>query len=168
ILVANMQGGTSDISGTWGTACLVAFSANGLDRKYKEVYSGSSYTLIETEYATSDGTCGGAATEVGRVTASFTIGSNVTATQGWIDATGAAIATPIAQSGTTSLPNAPVATELLASNVVGTGTIAGANPTRTIRRAVDASVANNMATYDVYNPTGAGLTADTEFKATKQ
>jgi len=169
INVTNTDGGTSDITGTWVTACFTAFGPAGLDGTNSETFNDSSYTLIDTEYATSDGSCGGATTEIGRKTASFTIGLDVASTLGWEDATtGTAVAAPVAQDGITTLPATPTATELLTTNVVSSGTFAGANTTGTVRRIVDASVATNMAIYDLYSPSTGNLVADTFYKATKQ
>ena len=163
--VVNMSGGTTDIAGTWLTACSQDLTP-GPDFTFAETFAPNSYVLVEKNYSTTNGTCGGTATDAGSVTGTFTVPGTVTST-GWDDGGGTAVAAPIAQDGITTLHATPTATVLTVSIVISTGVLATTATTRDVVRAVDASVANNIAIYDVYN-NGTAVIADASLKATRQ
>ena len=166
IKVTDMSGGQTDITGVWVTRC---FANPAGDFHYLEEFSGTNtYLLTENTYTTTDGSCGGTATTAGTVTGTFTLSTDVTAT-GWIDGSGASIAAPTAQNGTSTLPATPSATTLLTTVTTVSGTFAmPANNPMSVRRAVDVTNPANIALYDIYDDGVNGLVADISLKATKQ
>jgi len=139
-LVDNMQGGQTDLTGTWSSGCKIGAP----DESQTHTYNGTQMTVIQVGYATSDGTCGGATVELGTFTADYTISPSVTASGGWNQAV-----TPFAQDGVTRLPNFPTLAHLTVSNQVSTGTFANLTPPSDIYWAVDASVPNAPVYYSV-------------------
>jgi len=170
INVTNTLGGKTDITGTWITACFAAGGAAGEDVTYLENFSGTRYTLVETSYATSDGSCGGATTEGGKRTSTFSIlTTDAIATAGWIDGQQMlSVAAPVAQDGVTTLPVTPSATILAVTVVTSSGTLSTTSTTFKIQYVVDASVETDIALYVLYDDGINGWVADASEKSVRQ
>lgn len=168
IKVTNTDGGKTDITGSWLTSnCFPGLVGVKPDYKFIETFSGTNtYGLVAKGYTTTDGTCSGTQTEEGRITGTFTIGSDLMA-NGWINGTTTLVAAPTAQDGST-LPATPSGTKLVITLATKTGSFASLTSPRTYMRVVDATMPANVAIYDLYNDGVNGPVADIAIKATRQ
>lgn len=141
--VVNLQGGTTDIVGTWSDGCFFSVTA-GVDQKFIKTFTATTITFKGSDFTSTNGSCSAGEVVTQQIEGSVTVTTPDPTFTGWEDATNTALLTPPTAADTSGPllntgPFAQMNITVTAIPVAPAGLLLAVGDTTTVDWAIDAS-----------------------------